>query len=41
MLDIRKFALRLKVIEILDRYQRAKRQVSIMQRWKKALIHPN
>ncbi len=41
LLDLRKFALRLKVIEILDRYQRARRRMHIVQRWKRALIHPN
>ena len=40
-IEFRKLALRLKVIEILDRYSRIKRQIHIMRRWKKLLIHPN
>ena len=40
-LDLRKLALQFKVIEILDRYSRVKRQMHIMRQWKKFLIHPN
>lgn len=40
-LDLRELALRLKVIEILGRYQRVKRQLYVMRQWKRALIHPN
>ena len=40
-IDLRKFALRLKVIEILERYSRIRTQLYIMRRWKKLLIHPN
>ena len=40
-LDLRKLALRFKVIEILERYSRVKRQMYIMRQWKKSLIHPN
>lgn len=37
----RVFALRLKVIEILDRYSRVRRQMHIFRRWKMFLITPN
>ena len=40
-LDLRRLALRLKVIEILGRYHRAKRQLYVLRQWKRALIHPN
>lgn len=40
-LDLRKFALRLKVIEILERYSRVRYQIYVMEQWKKLLIHPN
>ena len=39
--DIRKFALRLKLIEILGRLTESRRQLQILQIWKKALISPN
>ncbi len=39
--NLRELALRLKVIEILGRYHRAKRQLYVMRQWKRALIHPN
>jgi hypothetical protein len=39
--NLRKLALRLKVIEILERYHRAKRQLYILRQWKRSLIHPN
>ena len=40
-LELRKMALRLKVIEILGRYSKAKTQLYRMEQWKKLLIHPN
>ena len=39
--DLHKLALRLKVIEILERYSLVKQQVRMMQQWKKIWIHPN
>ena len=39
--DLHKLALRLKVIEILDRYAQARRQLNTMRMWKKLWIHPN
>ena len=39
--DIRKFALRLKLIEILGCLTGLRRQPQILQRWKKAPISPN
>ena len=39
--DIRKFALRLKLIKILGRLTESRRQLQILQIWKKALISPN
>ena len=39
--ELRKFALRLKIIEILGRYSKARQQIRIMQQWKKLWIHPN
>ncbi len=39
--NLRKFALRLKVIEIVERYARVRRQMHTLQSWKKMLIHPN
>ncbi len=39
--DLRKLALRLKVVEMLKYYSQAKRQTMMMRRWKKFLIHPN
>ncbi len=40
-LDLHKLALRLKVIEILERYSRARRQMYVMRQWKKLWIHRN
>jgi hypothetical protein len=39
--DLRKFALRLKVIEILGHYAEARRQLHVLRTWKKLLITPN
>ncbi|MDA0747847.1 MAG: hypothetical protein O2954_15095 [bacterium] len=39
--DLRKLALRLKVVEMLKHYSQAKRQMMMLRRWKKFLIHPN
>jgi len=39
--DLHKFALRLKVVEILGRYAKVRQQVRMMQQWKKLWIHPN
>ena len=39
--DVRKFALHLRVIEILERYCRARRRLYIFQQWKKIYIHRN
>ena len=39
--EIRKFVLRLKVIEMLDRYARARRQIHVFRQWKRLLINPN
>ena len=39
--DLRKSALRLKVVEILERYWRARRQLFILRQWKKLYIHRN
>ena len=40
-IGLHKFALRLKVIEILDRYSRVQRQLHLMRQWKKLWVHPN
>lgn len=39
--DLRKFALRLKVIEILGYYAEARRQIHVLHAWKRLLITPN
>ena len=39
--DLREFALRLKVIEILKRYTWVRHQLRVIQLWKKLYIHPN
>lgn len=39
--DLRKFALRLKVIEILGYYAEARRQLQIFNVWKRLYINPN
>lgn len=39
--DLRKFALRLKIIEMLSRYHRIRRDLHTMAQWKRWLIHPN
>ena len=39
--DLGKMALRLMVIEILKRYCRVRKQLKVMQFWKKLFIHPN
>jgi len=39
--DLHKLALRLKVIEILERHSLVKQQVRMMRQWKKIWIHPN
>lgn len=40
-LDLRKLALRFKVIEILNHYSKIRHQMHIMRQWKKLLINPN
>ena len=37
----RKVALRLKVIELIGRYARVRRQTLIFRHWKRVLINPN
>ena len=39
--DLRKFALRLKVIEMLSLYHRAREHRETMEQWKRWLITPN
>ena len=39
--ELRTFALRLKVIEILTNYSRVRQQDHMLQQWKKLLIQPN
>ncbi len=39
--ELRKFALRLKIIEILSRYSKVQQQFHIMRQWKKRWICPN
>ena len=39
--DLHRFALRLKIIEILDRYSKVQQQLRIMHQWKKIWVHPN
>lgn len=39
--ELRQFALRLKVIEILGRYAQVRRQMYVFRRWKRFLITPN
>ena len=39
--DVRKFALQLKVIEILERHCRARRRLHIFRQWKKLYLHRN
>lgn len=39
--DLHKLALRLKVIEILERYSRIERQLQKVRQWKKLYVHPN
>ncbi len=39
--DLQKLALRLKVIEMLSRLHRARRDMHTMAQWKRWLIHPN
>ena len=39
--DLRKLALRLKVIEMLSRYRRVRQDKDTMDQWKRWLIHPN
>lgn len=39
--ELRKFALRLKVIEILGHYAEARRQLHVLRTWKRMLITPN
>jgi hypothetical protein len=40
-LDLRKFALRLKIIEMLSRYRTVRKNMQTMAEWKRLLIHPN
>lgn len=39
--ELRKFALRLKVIEIIGHYAEARRQIHVLRTWKRILISPN
>lgn len=39
--DLHKFALRLKIIEMLDRYQKIRKQAYVIGQWKRWLITPN
>lgn len=39
--DLRTFALRLKVVEILERYSKVQQQLHLMRQWKKLWVHPN
>ena len=39
--DLQKLALRLKIIEMLSRYQKVRRNMETMAQWKRWLIHPN
>jgi len=39
--ELRKFALRLRVIEILEHYAEARRQLHVLRTWKRLLITPN
>jgi len=41
VVDLHKLALRLKVIEILERYSRTKRQLYRARQWKRLYVHPN
>ena len=40
-IDLHKLALRLKVIEILERYSRVRRQIHMMKQWKRLFVRPN
>ena len=39
--DLRKFALRLKLVELIDRYSKLRKQMYTMSRWRRWLVHPN
>jgi|GEM_PF-985481 len=39
--ELRKLALRLKIIEMLSRYHKARCDLDTMAQWKRWLIHPN
>ena len=39
--DLQKLALRLKIIEMLSRYQKVRHNMQTMAQWKRWLIHPN
>lgn len=39
--ELRKMALRLKIIEMLSRYQKIQHQFHVMGQWKRWLITPN
>lgn len=39
--ELRKLALRLKIIEMLSRYKRVRQDMDTMAQWKQWLIHPN
>jgi hypothetical protein len=39
--DLRRLALRLKVIEVVDGYYRMRRQLAVLRQWRRQLIQPN
>ena len=39
--DLHKLTLRLRVIAILERYSRIRRQVHVVKQWKRRYIHAN
>lgn len=39
--ELREFALRLKLIEIVDGYYRTRRQLAVLRQWRRLLIQPN
>ena len=39
--DLRKLALRMKIVEMLSQYRRVRQDMETMAQWKRWLIHPN
>lgn len=39
--ELRRLALRLKVVELLSQYSKARQNMETMAEWKRWLIHPN